>query len=49
MSVPAGEWTDDEWIRAMREFKPDTPADEVSNAIARWRREAREEGEGHEQ
>jgi hypothetical protein len=49
MSVPLREWTDDEWIRAMREFKPDTPGDVVEAAVARWRQEAQQEGERHEQ
>jgi hypothetical protein len=45
MSIPYTEWTDDEWIRAMREFVPDTAPDVVEAAVARWR----QEGEDHEQ
>jgi hypothetical protein len=46
MTVPYEDFTDDEWIRAMREFEPDTPSDVVESAVARWRQE---EGETSEQ
>jgi hypothetical protein len=36
--VPVKEWTDDEWLRALREFPPDTDYREVENKVAEWRR-----------
>lgn len=39
--VPSGEWTDDEWLRAMREFDPDANPADVAAAVGRWREEGR--------
>jgi hypothetical protein len=38
-SVPVSEWTDDEWIRAMREFSPESDTAEAERSVARWRKE----------
>ena len=43
--VPRSRWTDDEWMRAMREFPPDAPSGAVELAVGRWRQEAAPPGD----
>lgn len=45
-AVPDGEWTDEEWLRALNEFPPGADVREVEQAVARWRAEP--EGDPHE-
>jgi hypothetical protein len=35
--IPVSEWTDDEWLRILQEFPPDTHSIEVAEAVYRWR------------
>ena len=37
--IPSAEWTDDEWLRIMKEFPPDTEVEIGEEAVARWRHE----------
>lgn len=37
--VPYAGWTDEEWIRAMREFPPDADPSDVEAAVGQWREE----------
>lgn len=37
--VPSDEWTDDEWIRVLREFQPESLDLDAEIAVARWRQE----------
>lgn len=41
--VPVTEWTDDEWIRLMSEFLPGTRVTVAMEAVAKWRKEAKEQ------
>lgn len=33
------EWTDDEWLRVLREFLPGTKVTVAEEAVGRWREE----------
>ncbi len=35
--IPVSKWTDDEWLRVLREFPPDAHAADVAKAVYRWR------------
>jgi hypothetical protein len=36
-SVPVSDWTDDEWMRALREFPPNADYMKVERKVAEWR------------
>lgn len=38
--IKADEWTDDEWIRVIAEFPPETDPVVAEQAVAQWRKEA---------
>jgi len=38
--IDSSEWTDDEWLRVMREFPPDADVQAAEKAVALWRIEA---------
>lgn len=38
--VPVDEWTDDEWLRTMRECPPSESIDTTEAKVGRWREEA---------
>jgi len=40
--VDSRDWTDDEWIRVLREFSPATDFALAEAAVARWRAEQKE-------
>jgi hypothetical protein len=37
--VDRSEWTNDEWIRVLKEFLPGVHVKEAEEAVARWRKE----------
>ena len=37
---PASDWTDEEWLRAIAEFPPDTHPRIAAETVRRWREEA---------
>lgn len=39
--APAATWTDDEWLRVMREFPPGADVADAEAAVGRWREEGR--------
>jgi hypothetical protein len=41
-SIPVAEWTDDEWLRAIREFPQEQDYREVEKKVAEWRLEKQE-------
>jgi len=44
--VPVAEWTDDEWLRLLKEFLPGTQVTVAMEAVARWRAEEKRNDEG---
>jgi hypothetical protein len=38
--IPSSDWTDDEWLRVIREFPPDTHPSVAEAQVAVWRMEA---------
>ncbi|MFF3665451.1 hypothetical protein [Microtetraspora malaysiensis] len=43
--VPADQWSDDEWIRAMSELHPHAPVSAGEAVVYRWRVEEHREGQ----
>jgi len=39
--IPPDQWTDEEWLRLLRELPPATSAEEAERVVARWRAEER--------
>jgi len=39
--IPVAEWTDEEWLRVMKELDPDVYIGKAERAVARWRKEDR--------
>jgi hypothetical protein len=37
--TPAKQWTDDEWLRVLHEFAPESNPEIAEQAVARWRKE----------
>jgi hypothetical protein len=45
--VPNEKWTDEEWLRVLREFPPGAPVDDAERAVARWRLETKDDPHGN--